>query len=82
MSAVWHGAGGHDPLDVDESLLRVRQLRGALVCGPQFLPSFRTADVITSWSPLSMAVIDVSRPLVPWTWRDAFVAPLELFAMA
>ena len=29
-----------------------------------------------------MAVIDVSRPLVTWTWRDAFLAPVELFAVA
>ena len=29
-----------------------------------------------------MAVIDVSRPLVPWTWRDAFLAPMEFFALA
>ena len=29
-----------------------------------------------------MAIIDVSRPAVPWTWRDAFLAPVELFALA
>jgi hypothetical protein len=58
------------------------QLRGALVGGAQFLLSFHSADVITSSSPLPMAVIDVSRPLVPWTWRDAFLAPMEFFALA
>ena len=29
-----------------------------------------------------MAVIDVSRPLVPWSWRDVLVAPLQLLARA
>ena len=29
-----------------------------------------------------MAVIDVSRPVVPWSWRDVFLAPMELLALA
>ena len=37
---------------------------------------------MTSAAALPMAVIDVSRPLVPWTWRDAWLTPMEFFALA
>ena len=29
-----------------------------------------------------MAVIDVSRPLVPWNWRDVLMAPMQVLALA
>jgi len=29
-----------------------------------------------------MAVIDISRAVVPWNWRDVFLAPVELLALA
>ena len=45
-------------------------------------PGFHAADGLTSSSPLPMAVIDISRPVVPWSWRDVFLAPVELLALA
>ena len=29
-----------------------------------------------------MAVINISRPVVPWSWRDVLLAPVELLAVA
>ena len=29
-----------------------------------------------------MAVINISRPVVPWSWRDVLMAPVELLALA
>jgi hypothetical protein len=29
-----------------------------------------------------MAVINISRAVVPWNWRDVFLAPVELLALA
>lgn len=29
-----------------------------------------------------MAVINISRAVVPWSWRDVFLAPVELLALA
>lgn len=64
MSAVWHSAGGPDPPHVDDELLRMRQLRGAMVGGAQVAPRVHAADGITSSGPLPMAVIDISRPVM------------------
>lgn len=78
---MWHGARAPDAPHVDDPLLRVWQLRGAMVGDAQFAPAFHAADAITSSSPLR-AVIDVSRPVRRWNWRDAFLAPMEFFALA
>jgi hypothetical protein len=29
-----------------------------------------------------MAVINISRAVVPWSWRDVLLAPVELLALA
>jgi hypothetical protein len=29
-----------------------------------------------------MAIINISRAVVPWSWRDVFLAPVELLALA
>jgi hypothetical protein len=47
----------------------------------QWAPQFHAADGLTSLSPLPMAVINISRPVVPWRWRDVFLSPLELLAL-
>jgi hypothetical protein len=65
VSAVWQSAGGPDPPHVDDELLRMRQLRGAMVGGAQVAPRFHAADGITSSLP--MAVIDISRPVMTAT---------------
>jgi hypothetical protein len=40
------------------------------------------ADAVAISSPSRMSVIDVSRPVVPWSWKDLFLAPVELLALA
>ena len=79
---MWHGAWGADPSHVEDELLRVRQLRRAMVGGARLAPLVHEADGMTSSSPLPMAVINVSRPLVPWNWRDVIMAPMQVLALA
>ena len=43
---------------------------------------FHAADGMTSSSPFSMAVINISRPVAPRSWRDLFLVPVELLALA
>jgi hypothetical protein len=48
----------------------------------QLASPFNAADGMTSSSPLPITVIDISRPAAPWSWRDLFLAPVELIALA
>ena len=48
----------------------------------QLASPFDAADGMTSSSPLPMAVIDVSRSVAPRSWRDLFLVPVELLALA
>lgn len=77
-----YGARGCQAPHVDDALLRVRQVRGAMVGCAQLASPCRAADGLTSTSPLPMAVINISRPVEPWSWRDLFLAPVELLALA
>ena len=82
MSEVWRGVWNADPSHVDDELLRVPQLRCAMVGGARPAALVHEADGMTSSSPLPMAVINVSRPLVPWNWRHVLMAPMQVLALA
>ena len=53
-----------------------------MVGAAQLGPLVHKAAGMTSSSPLPMAVINVSRPVVPWSWRDVLLAPVQLLVLA
>lgn len=53
-----------------------------MVGAAQLAPLVHEAAGMTSSSPLPMAVINVSRPVVPWSWRDVLLAPVQLLVLA
>ena len=59
MSAVRHGGRGPNPAHVDDTLLRVLQLRDAMVGHAQLARGFRTADGMTAPRVVPIAVINI-----------------------
>jgi hypothetical protein len=60
----------------------MRQLRRPMVGRAELAPRFTGSGRHDVLECIVMAVIDVSRPVVPWSWRDVFLAPVGLLALA